>query len=134
MFDSPELADHFATSQSISGEALVVAEWNMNDPENIDRVSNYCRPLKEDGESFDDLTYFYNSSKTDEDYCNNSDIEISGTLTDSGEPTSFITKEKKREFLYSLDDCTKAHRPRSGINHATYRPGSFLAPDCVRSL
>lgn len=127
MFDSPELADHLATSQSISGEALVVAEWNMNDPENIDRISNYCRPLKEDGASFEDLTDFYNYSKKDEYYCNNADIEISGTRLDDGTPTSFITKEKKREFLYSLDDCTKAHRPRSGINHATYRPGSFLA-------
>jgi len=41
VFDSDDLKDHIESSSTIKSKALVVAEWNLNDPENVKRLGNY---------------------------------------------------------------------------------------------
>ena len=41
MFVSETLKTHLETSSTISIESLVLAEWNMNLPDNIAKIGNY---------------------------------------------------------------------------------------------
>jgi len=41
-------------------------------------------------------------------------------IEDSNEPLTFTTRETNRDLYYSLKDCTKPFRPRSGINKMLY--------------
>jgi hypothetical protein len=48
------------------------------------------------------------------------DVEIEGPYDSSGEPRIFLSSKEKTKLLYSLDDCFKPHRPRSGINYMSF--------------
>lgn len=128
MFVNEELKKHLEESSSIKTQSAVIAEWNMNIPTNISLIGNYrYRPASSLGDyttlpnSFDifDNGYYYTNA-TD------ADIVVDGTVNDDGLPTTLISKNKKNELLYSLEDCFKPFRPRSGINKARYIEGRYL--------
>ena len=129
MFQNESLKDYLNTSASISSQSFISAEWNLNLANNILQVGNYrYRPLdnvgtryKTPNPSFDpsDAGYFYTDAT-------NSDVFIDGGFIDPETPDYFITSKKKEEILFSLEDCLKRFRPRSGINKARYFGDNFI--------
>lgn len=129
MFQSEALDNHLKTSDTIQIESAVYAEWNMNQPSNVEKLGNYrYRPTYTASQyflipmSYDvlDIGNYYTGA-TD------SDIAIDSGFDDSNDPTLFIAQKEKMKLLYSLEDCIKPHRPRSGINKPLYL-GTYGAP------
>lgn len=129
MWQSEELDNHLKTSDTIQTEAAVYAEWNMNQPGNVARIGNYrYRPTYSASKyflipmSYDpvDIGNYYTGA-TD------SDVAIESGFDDEDQPTLFVAPKEKMKTLYSLEDCLKPHRPRSGINKPLYL-GNFGAP------
>jgi hypothetical protein len=129
MFVSETLKTHLETSSTIHLQSLVLAEWNMNMPDNIYKLGNYrYRPTGSDVQyrtlplTFDNLdTGNYYTGATD------ADIVIDGGFDNSGVPQLFTSTKEKIKMIYSLEDCTKPFRPRSGINKASYFNNRYLA-------
>ena len=129
MFVSETLKTHLETSSTISLQSLVLAEWNMNMPDNIYKLGNYrYRPLDSDVTyktlplTFDNLDAGnYYTGATD------ADVVIDGGYTDLEVPQLFTSIKEKVKMLYSLEDCVKPFRPRSGINKALYFNNRYLA-------
>lgn len=129
MFISEALKTHFETSATIRLNSLVLAEWNMNIPENVYKLGNYrYRPTTQSSvyynlpETFDQLDAGnYYTGATD------ADVVIVGGVDNNNTPQLFTLPKEKTKLLYSLDDCIKPFRPRSGINKAVYIDGKFLA-------
>jgi hypothetical protein len=122
MFSSDELSDHLKFSHTIEESQAVWVEINGNNSYNIEKVGNYrYRPGTTDPQygiikseyDADDIGNFYTGA-TD------SDIIINSGFDDLDNPTYFITPKKRISLLYSLDDCFKKIRPRSGINKLLY--------------
>ncbi len=129
MFESTDLKNHFETSGTIQTESLVLAEWNMNMPDNISKLGNYrYRPQEQNSQfltlinTFDpaDIGLFYTGA-TD------ADVVIDGGFENNGTPQLFTSTKEKIKLLYSLEDCIKPFRPRSGINKAAFFNGRYLA-------
>jgi len=129
MFVSETLKTHLETSSTIQLQSLVLAEWNMNMPDNIFKLGNYrYRPTGSDVQfrtlplTFDQLDVGnYYTGATD------ADIVIDGGFTNSGVPQLFTSTKEKLKMIYSLEDCIKPFRPRSGINKASYFNNRYLA-------
>jgi hypothetical protein len=127
MFQDTELQHHLETSSVIRSQTAVIAEWNMNVAGNIKQVGNYrYRPndsedsvFKTPSASFSTEDTIFYTGATD------SDTVIDGGFTDSGIPTTFLSKKEKESLLYSLEDCFGKFRPRSGINKLRYFPEKF---------
>ena len=128
MFSNEDLQNHLETSSTIKTQSAVIAEWNMNIAGNISTIGNYrYRPKSVTNDytaipnNFDlyDNGYFYTNA-TD------ADVIVDGAIDDDGTPLSFVSKNKKNNLLYSLEDCFKPFRPRSGINKARYLQEKYL--------
>jgi len=118
MFENATLKNHFETSPTVQLRANIVAEWNMNMPDNIFKLGNYrYRPQSSDTRyltiqsTFDknDVGGFYTGA-TD------SDIVVDGGYNEQNQPLLFTSTKEKYNLYYSLEDCIKPFRPRSGIN------------------
>jgi hypothetical protein len=127
MFQNDELKEHLESSFSVESEPAAIAEWNMNIPGNIQTLGNY-RYRKNDTRLnvlpniFDpnDFGNFYTGA-TD------SDITVeSGVEQDGSTPQLFTSRKDKEKLLYSLEDCLKPFRPRSGINKLSYFSNRYL--------
>lgn len=122
MFQSEELDNHLKTSHTIETETVVFAEWNLNNTGNIEKIGNYrYRPGTTDNQfsiiptNYDPLDEGgYYSGATD------ADVSVVSGFDDQDQPTLFTTPVEKMSLLYSLEDCIKPHRPRSGINKLLY--------------
>ena len=118
MFVNEKLQEHLSTSSNLRLESRVIAEWNMNEANNILQVGNYrYRPTDPSSpyylptHSFDMLDqagYYTNATF--------SDIKIDGGMDNEDQPISFLSSQEKIAQLYSLEDCFQRNRPRSGIN------------------
>jgi hypothetical protein len=101
----------------------------MNMPDNIFKLGNYrYRPTESDVQyrtlplTFDSLDVGnYYTGATD------ADVVVDGGFDDSGTPQLFKSNKEKMKMIYSLEDCTKPFRPRSGINKASYFNNKYLA-------
>jgi len=129
MFESEELDQHLKTSDTIQIEAAVYAEWNMNQPDNIARLGNYRYRPTYSGSQYFLIPMSYDSADIGNYYtgATDSDIAIDSGFDDDDQPTLFISTKEKMKLLYSLEDCVKPHRPRSGINKPLYL-GTYGAP------
>jgi hypothetical protein len=135
MFKDPELEQHLKTSSVIQNRSLVVAEWNLNIPENISRIGNYRYRPSENVEIADPLersmyaslynTYDDNDEGKFYTGATDADVVIDGGITDTGLPTTFLSSKEKESMLYSLEDCIGRFRPRSGINKLRYFEGAY---------
>ncbi len=129
MFVSETLKTHLETSSTIQLQSLVLAEWNMNMPDNIYKLGNYrYRPIGDNVQyrtlplTFDQLdSGNYYTGATD------ADIVVDGGFDNSGVPQLFTSTKEKLKMIYSLEDCIKPFRPRSGINKASYFNNRYLA-------
>jgi hypothetical protein len=101
----------------------------MNMPDNLQKVGNYSyRPTDVTSQyftlpiSFDLLDQGnYYTGATD------ADVVIDGGFTNSNVPQQFTLQKDKMKMIYSLEDCTKPFRPRSGINKPLYFSGRYIA-------
>lgn len=130
MFVSEELENYLKTSETLKTESVVFAEWNMNDPQNIKKLGNYrYRP------SWSESPYYLIPSNYDEYDLGNyytgatdSDAVIESGLNEQDQPTIFLSPKEKMKMLFSLEDCVKPFRPRSGINKILYLNNSGAQP------
>ena len=131
MFVSQELKNHFETSPTIQTRSLVLAEWNMNMPDNIFYVGNYRYRPTGDEVKFQTLPSSFDPLDAGDYYTDATDSEISinGGVDDQDLPQLFTSIEQKRKLLYSLEDCLKPFRPRSGINKPLFfdRSNQYLS-------
>jgi hypothetical protein len=122
MFLDNDLINHIQTKNSIDVDSLIIAEWNQNDLLNLDNYGNYrFRP--------DDSDVVYRTLFPEYDSQDNANA-YTGALEsnyiseykteDPGEPLTFFSGETSRDLYYSLKDCIKPFRPRSGINKILY--------------
>ena len=129
MFESAELKNHFETSATIETKSLVLAEWNMNMPDNISKLGNYRYRPEETSSQFLTLINTFDSKDAGLFYtgATDADIIINGGFENDGTPQLFTSIKEKNKLLYSLEDCIKPFRPRSGINKATFFKGKYLS-------
>jgi len=98
-------------------------------PDNIYKLGNYrYRPtdtssqyftLPNDFDQLDSGNYF--TGATD------ADVVVDGGFTNADVPQLFTSTKDKMKMIYSLEDCLKPFRPRSGINKPLYFNNKFLA-------
>ena len=129
MFESTDLKNHFETSGTIQTESLVLAEWNMNMPDNIFKLGNYRYRSQEQNSQFLTLPNTFDSADAGLFYtgATDADVVIDGGFENNGTPQTFTSIKEKNKLLYSLEDCIKPFRPRSGINKAVAFKGKFLS-------
>jgi hypothetical protein len=128
MFQNKDLKLFLETSPTVRTQSAVIAEWNMNIANNIFRIGNYrYRPIAENSEKYKLLPNTFDVNDIGNFYtgATNSDIVVDGGISpeDNEEPWFLLAENKKSSMLYSLEDCFKKFRPRSGINKAVYFPG-----------
>jgi len=129
VFVNEALKTHLETSATVKLQSLILAEWNMNMPDNIYKLGNYrYRPtdtssqyftLPNDFDQLDSGNYF--TGATD------ADVVVDGGFTNADVPQLFTSTKDKMKMIYSLEDCLKPFRPRSGINKPLYFNNKFLA-------
>jgi hypothetical protein len=122
VFQSEELENHLKTSDTIKVESAVYAEWNMNQPGNIQAIGNYRYRPTYSGSQYYLLPINYDPLDIGNWYtgATDSDVAIQSGFDDQDEPTLFVSTKEKMKILYSLNDCISPHRPRSGINKPLY--------------
>ena len=129
MFNSNELKKHLETSSAVRTQSAIIAEWNMNIPNNIQKIGNYrYRPATSDS-PFKTLINSYDKNDAANAYtkATDADVVIDGGFEDE-DMIPIVLKETKDKIkmLYSLEDCFGPLRPRSGINKASFFSGSYL--------
>jgi hypothetical protein len=122
MFLDSNLIDYLETNNSVSVDSLIIAEWNQNDLLNLENYGNYRFRPDSANVVYRTLYPEYDSQDNAEVYTNALDSNyISEYKTeDPNEPLTFNSGETSRELYYSLKDCAKPFRPRSGINKILY--------------
>jgi hypothetical protein len=117
MWTNASLKEHLDTSSVVRSASAVHVEWNLNDPENIDKIGNYRhRPTSNGISKTPVITYDPNDSLGEYTGATLADTIIEGELDDNNDPELYITPDEKFQTLFSLDDCFQPNRPRSGIN------------------
>ena len=128
MFVNETLKTHFQTSSTVRLESLVLAEWNMNMPDNIFKVGNYRYRSQELASPYSVLVQNFDSTDSGNYYNNalESDVITSNGYTNEDVPQAFLSIKEKQKLFYSLQDCLNPFRPRSGINKPLYFAGKYL--------
>ena len=109
----------------------------MNMPDNVFKLGNYrYRPTTPSSKfftlpiDFDQLdSGGYYTGATDSNVVVNSGFNDD---IDNPIPQTFKSTKDKMKMIYSLEDCIKPFRPRSGINKASYFNNRFLANSGAR--
>jgi hypothetical protein len=129
MFQNEDLKNHLESSFTIESQTALIAEWNMNVPGNIFKLGNYrYRPTSTGIYSslpnlFDRLDIgSYYTGATDADITIENGLEADGTT-----PLLFTFQKEKEKLYYSLEDCIKPFRPRSGINKCSFFTNKYLS-------
>lgn len=128
MFIDEDLKDHLENSYAIESRSAVVAEWNMNIPGNIAKLGNYR--YRRDNEAYKFLPSIYDPFDSGYFYTNATDSDITidnGLESDAITPLLFTQNRDKEKLYFSLEDCLKPFRPRSGINKSTFFPDKYLS-------
>jgi len=129
MFVNEALKTHLESSSTVQLQSLILAEWNMNMPDNFYKIGNYrYRPTDNESKfktlpnTFDQLdSAGYFTGATD------ADVVIDGGFTNLDVPQKFTSIKQKMNMIYSLEDCLKPFRPRSGINKTLFFNNKFIA-------
>ena len=129
MFANDTLKAHLLESATIKSQAMVIAEWNMNDYSNISKVGNYrFRPLDGVASKYGSVPSFYDP--LDEGYfytdATYSDVVLDGGINEVESPMLLKQSKEKEQLLFSLEDCFGRFRPRSGINKVRYGVTKYL--------
>jgi hypothetical protein len=134
MFTNSTLKTHLESSSTIKTESVIIAEWNLNNAENIEKIGNYRhRPtLSTKTESnFGVVASTYDVNDTLGAYtgATTSDIVLDGGYNNVGSKEDYlVTSDQKMQSLFSLEQCFDRFRPRSGINKVLYFDNRVLPP------
>lgn len=128
MFVNEELSTMMDSDSTINSQSQIIAEWNLNSFDNIKKIGNYrYRPTVSSPttENFGVITASYDNLDSLGAYTNatDSDIVVDGGYNENQIPQVFLSQDKKKSMLYSLEDCFLKNRPRSGINKILYFEG-----------
>ena len=123
MFQDNTLRTHLETSSSVHGEALILAEINMNDAENFEQIGNYrYRPTIASPTTANfgvpATTYDANDVLIAYTGATDSDVVIDGGVDTNNNPVVFTSIQERKKLIFSLEECFYKFRPRSGINKA----------------
>ena len=132
MFNLPVIEDKINNSSSLSTQAQIIAEWNLNAFDNIKKIGNYrYRPTvaSPTTANFGVIAPTYDESDILKAYtgATDSDIVVDGSYNEQGVPQVFLSQDKQRTMLYSLEQCFYKFRPRSGINKLLFLPDKKTA-------
>ena len=99
MFVSEALKTHLETSSTVRLESLVLAEWNMNMPDNIFKLGNYRYRPTTPGSTYYTLPNTYDSLDSGYYYTNATDADI---IIDGGFTNLDVTQKCKstKKFSY----------------------------------
>lgn len=122
MYNNPDLITHLEEKSTIELGSMIYAEINMNDPDNIAKIGNYKNRID------DAALSQYDSVDAAKEYTGytDSDIVVNGGVDETETPIAYASTQTKNNLFYSLEDCFKQFRPRSGINKAMYLDGNNL--------
>lgn len=118
MFYDAKLQEHLETSSSVKNKSLIVAEWNMNIPDNISMVGNYR--YRKDSATYRFLPVQFLENDPAHKGATLSDVVVDNGFDVDDNPIQFSSVDKKESFYYSLDECLGKFRPRSGINKVRF--------------
>jgi hypothetical protein len=129
VFVDETLKNYLETSATVNLKSLVLAEWNMNIPDNIFKVGNYRYRINEVGDIYSNLPQSFDRLDIGNYYTGGleSDVVIDGGFTNEDTPQVFLSTKEKNKLFYSLEDCLAQFRPRSGINKSVYFSGKYIA-------
>ena len=133
MFIDEDLQEYIQTTNSINLESFITAEWNLNDFDKISNYGNYRYRPNGSNAQFLTIPNSYDSTDAGDYYTDalESSTVSSYAVNNSELPTIFTDVEKDRELYYSLKDCFKPFRPRSGINKPLWFNNKYI--DGIRS-
>ena len=127
MWESTELKNHLQTSTTIESQSAVIVEWNMNVPGNIFKLGNYR--YRKNSATYSALPNFFDRNDSSNFYTNATYADTvieNGVETDGVTPILFTSVNELEKLYYSLEDCIKPFRPRSGINKAVFFKDKFF--------
>lgn len=133
MFNNSDLVEYLTKSNDVFIKSVILAEWNMNVPGNIKMIGNYrYRPsdsnslYKNIPNTFDaeDIGNYYSNAILSYEQVQNT-YELDNTLQ------TFQSQDQKRSLYFSLEDCIKPFRPRSGINKISYFNKKYLPTNTI---
>jgi hypothetical protein len=124
MFVNTTLKNHIETNSTLETRATILAEWNMNVPDNIFKLGNYRN--RDTGIGKASLSFDANDTNASYTGATDADIVVDNGYDNEDVPSLFSKDKEKHNMFYSLEDCVKPFRPRSGINKALYIPGRHL--------
>jgi hypothetical protein len=128
VFQNDELKDHLETSFSVESQSAVVAEWNMNIPGNILKIGNYR--YRQNSSQYSVLPNLFDINDDGNFYTGATDADVTvaeGFKDQEFTPQLFTYPKDKEKQLYSLEECLRPFRPRSGINKLSYFSGKYLS-------
>ena len=128
MFQNDELKSHLDSSFTVQSGSALIAEWNMNVPGNIFKLGNYR--YRKSSAQYSALPNSFARNDAGNFYTNalNSDVVVDAGFKDStATPLLFQYTKDKETLYYSLQDCLKPFRPRSGINKASFFTNRYLS-------
>ena len=129
-----KLDDHLKVSSTLQIESFVIAEWNMNDTENLENYGTYrYRPSSSASSIYYNLPLNYDPLDPGDFYTDaeKSVYTFSDFVTDDDQPVLFESSDVDRELYFSLKNCFDLFRPRSGINKVLYFEDKYI--DNIRS-
>ena len=109
----------------------------MNMPDNVFKLGNYRYRPTTPSSKFFTLPIDFDQLDSGGYYTGATDSNVvvnSGFNDDMANPIpqTFKSTKEKIKMIYSLEDCVKPFRPRSGINKASYFKNRFLANSGAR--
>ena len=97
-------------------------------PDNIFKLGNYRYRPTTPGSVYHTLPNSFDVLDTGNFYtgATDADITVDGGFDDLDVPQVFTSRNEKMKMIYSLEDCLKPFRPRSGINKPLYFNNKYL--------
>jgi hypothetical protein len=131
MFNDTTVTNLFKTASTVKSQASIIAEWNLNIAENIDKIGNYrYRPTvgSPTEANFGVVASTYDAVDALGAYtgATDADVLIDGGFDEDDAAIAFTSQKTKNKLLFSLEDCFNRFRPRSGINKLVYFNGKFI--------
>jgi hypothetical protein len=128
VFENEDLKSHLQSSFTINSGSALIAEWNMNIPGNVFKLGNYR--YRKSSTQYNAIPNSFDRTDSGRYYTNalNSDIVVeSGFKDNTSTPLLFQYTKDKETLYYSLEDCLKPFRPRSGINKASFFSNKYIS-------
>ena len=133
MFGNNDLIEYLTESNDVFIKSVVLTEWNMNVPGNIKKIGNYRYRLNDSTSLYKNIPNTFDQEDSG-NYYNDATLsyeQIQNTYDIDDTLQIFKSQDQKRSLYYSLEDCLKPFRPRSGINKTTYFQKKYIPTNTI---